>query len=63
MRGPTLMPLASVAAMVRPADGDTQDTHDVNEDENARPPRKVRLVVSDESYDAAAQRWLEEENP
>ena len=54
----TLQSLASIAAAHALPD---EPFHD--EDENARPPRPVRLVARDEDYDAAAERWLEEENP
>jgi hypothetical protein len=52
-----LMSLAAVAATLPPL-----DMPDPQEDENARPPRRCQ-VVRDEDYNAAAERWLEEENP
>jgi hypothetical protein len=57
------MPLASVAGRMLQVVSDPADTQDPNEDENARPPRRLRQVVRDEDYSAAAERWLAEENP
>jgi hypothetical protein len=52
-----LVSLAAVAAAHAPL-----VEQDPQEDENARPPSRCQ-IVRDEDYNAAAERWLEEENP